>query len=149
MLKVGISFTLIEFNTRLAQNKKSDGSPDPLFMPTGQCSNVHLGGHAQTGGFGQLSRAFGLLTDHIVSAEIITADGIKKTISPTSADQELKDLFFANFGGGPGNYGVVTQFTCRPLKDSDHLYSRAYKLAVPYSKGKDKDVLANLFEIGK
>ncbi|PMX74177.1 FAD-binding protein, partial [Pseudomonas sp. GW456-12-1-14-LB2] len=40
LLRLGISYSLLEFNTRLRQAG--------LFMPTGQCYNVHVGGHVQT-----------------------------------------------------------------------------------------------------
>src|SRR5690606_36648880 len=52
LLRVGISHSLQELNTKLREKG--------LFMPTGQCYDVHVGGHAQTGGYGQLSRSFGL-----------------------------------------------------------------------------------------
>jgi len=51
------SWSLGEFNGFLAKNH--------LFIPHGQCTNVHIGGHAQTGGYGQLGRSFGLLGDHV------------------------------------------------------------------------------------
>ncbi|HAV76748.1 MAG TPA: hypothetical protein DCX53_05270 [Anaerolineae bacterium] len=139
LLQVGISHTLLEFNTRL----KEAG----LFMPTGQCYDVHVGGHAQTGGYGQLSRAFGLFSDQIVSFEIFLADGTKRVVAADSPDQFDKDLFFAVLGGGPGNYGIVTRITVRPYRDSDHRYSRAYKKFVPYDPKLDHNILVQLLEL--
>ena len=139
LLRVGISHSLLEFNTKL----KAVG----LFMPTGQCYDVHVGGHAQTGGYGQLSRAFGLFSDHIVSSEIFLADGTKRIIAGDSPKQSDRDLFFAVFGGGPGNYGIVTHITLRPLKDSDHQYARAYKKVIPYDPKLDHNILVQLFNL--
>jgi hypothetical protein len=139
LLRAGISFSLLEFNTRL----KDAG----LFMPTGQCYNVHVGGHVQTGGCGQLSRGFGLFTDQVVSFEIFLADGSKRTIAADSPLQADKDLFFAVLGGGPGNYGVVTHITIRPLKDADHKYARALKQVIPYDPKVDHSVLVQMFDL--
>jgi hypothetical protein len=139
LLRLGLSFSLMEFNTKL----KNAG----LFMPTGQCYDVHVGGHVQTGGYGQLSRAFGLFSDQVVSFEIFLADGTKKTIAVDSPLQADKDLFFAVLGGGPGNYGVVTHITIRPLKDSDHNNARAFKQVIPYDPEVDHGVLVKLFDL--
>lgn len=138
-LRVGMSFTLMEFNTKLSEAG--------LFLPTGQCSNVHVGGHVQTGGYGQLTRAFGLLSDHIDSFDILLADGSKKTVARESASAADQDLFFAVLGGGPGNYGIMTQLTIRPLKDSDHNGSRAFRKVIPYDPKLDHKVLAQLFKL--
>jgi hypothetical protein len=139
LLRLGISYSLLEFNTKLKQAG--------LFMPTGQCYNVHVGGHVQTGGYGQLARAFGLFSDQVVSFEIFLADGTKKTIAVDSAVQADRDLFFAVLGGGPGNYGIVTHITIRPRKDADHQYSRAYKQVIPYDPALDHGVLVQLFDL--
>lgn len=140
-LRVGVSFSLLEFNTKL----KEAG----LFMPTGQCYNVHVGGHVQTGGYGQLTRAFGLFSDHIESFEIFLADGKKRTVFRNDPKQiaDFFDLFFAVLGGGPGNYGIMTHVTIRPPKDSDHQYSRAFKKVIPYDPKYDHDVLVQLFDL--
>jgi len=139
LLQVGVSYSLLEFNTKL----KEAG----LFMPTGQCYDVHVGGHAQTGGYGQLVRAFGLFSDQIVSFEIFLADGTKRVVSADSPEKYDQDLFFAVLGGGPGNYGIVTHITVRPFKDSDHKYARAFKKIIPYDPKFDHNVLVQLFDL--
>ena len=111
-LRVGISFTLKTFNLKMREKK--------LFVPHGVCENVHLGGHAQTGGYGQLLRAFGLFADHIRAFEIITADAEKQFVNR----EKNPDLFFAVLGGSPGNFGVLTHIVLEPNRDEDHPHSR-------------------------
>ena len=138
---MGISFSLAEFNTKL----RASGH----FMPTGQCYNVHLGGHVQTGGYGQLSRAFGLFSDHVESFEIYLAPK-KQGEEPTKRTVKRgEELFFAVLGGGPGNYGIMTHITIRPLKDSDYPDARAYKHIIPYNPELDHNVLVDLFNLVK
>lgn len=146
-IRCGVSRTLLDFKRRLAQHRRPDGTPDPLFMPSGQCYSVHLGGHCQTGGSGQLSRAFGLLADHVISADIITADGEARTIGPDSADADDRALFWAIFGGGPGNFAILTHITFRPLREADYPHARSFRRVLPYDARFDSDTLARLIEI--
>jgi FAD/FMN-containing dehydrogenase len=67
LLYAGVSHRLLDFNAKLGKLG--------LFLPHGQCMNVHLGRHVQTGGYGQLARSFGLLGDYVEKIRIITADG--------------------------------------------------------------------------
>ncbi|MFI1200692.1 FAD-dependent oxidoreductase [Streptomyces sp. NPDC020883] len=76
-------------------------------LPAGSCFTVGIAGVTLGGGIGVLQRKFGLTCDHLVAAEIVTADGRTLTVSAS----RTPDLFWALRGGGGGNFGVVTQFT--------------------------------------
>ncbi len=79
-----------------------------LATTMGQISDTGIAGLTLGGGFGWLSRQFGLACDNLISVEIVTADGKKRRAS----EKENADLFWALRGGG-GNFGVATQFEYR------------------------------------
>ncbi|MFF0470916.1 LLM class flavin-dependent oxidoreductase [Micromonospora zamorensis] len=78
-------------------------APYGLAMSSGDYGDVGVGGLATTGGVGYLARRHGLTIDHVVAAEIVTADGRLLRVD----DEHHPDLFWAVRGAG-GNFGVVT-----------------------------------------
>jgi FAD/FMN-containing dehydrogenase len=77
-----------------------------LALPLGINSTTGIAGLTLGGGFGWLSRKYGMTVDHLISAELVTVDGEKLLCD----SKNNPDLFWAIRGGG-GNFGIVTSFT--------------------------------------
>ena len=76
-----------------------------LATPVGINSTTGIAGLTLGGGFGWLSRKFGMTVDNLLAADVITADGRLVRAN----EKEHADLFWA-IRGGSGNFGVVSRF---------------------------------------
>jgi FAD/FMN-containing dehydrogenase len=77
-------------------------------VPSGFVSQTGLSGLTLGGGFGWVSRNWGLTSDHLISADVVTATGDLVRAS----EDENADLFWGLRGGG-GNFGIVASYEYR------------------------------------
>ena len=106
----------------------------------GSSPTVGAVGYTLGGGLGWLGRKYGLSTDNVLQFEVVTSDGLLRTVSST----EHSDLFWGLRGGG-GSLGVITSMTIR-LFPVSQVY--AGNLFYPASMAKDvfrryRDWIAN------
>lgn len=95
---IGAGAALVDVYSELATHGVS--------IPAGSCPSVGLSGLALGGGVGVVTRRYGLTSDRITSATVVTADGESVV---ADADRH-SDLYWA-LGGGGGSFGVVTDLT--------------------------------------
>jgi len=136
-IRSSVSWTLSEFYDFLLDNG--------VFLPTGQCASVCVGGHVQTGGYGMLARSFGLFGDYIVELEIVDHKGDVATVTKKSNP----DLFYGFLGGSPGNLGVLTHFKVEVQEDRKHKGSKGSWIAFYYEQETLKSLLDILVEKGE
>ena len=85
-----------------------------LVIPSGSCYSVGLGGHICGGGYGLLSRKFGLTVDYLCGVDIVCVNEENevemRSVRTNSASSSDQDLLWACKGGGGGNFGVITRY---------------------------------------
>ncbi|KAH8879714.1 FAD binding domain protein [Thozetella sp. PMI_491] len=76
---------------------------------SGQDETVGLGGFIQAGGHGPMSSHYGLSADNIYQATVVTIAGEILVAN----DIQHQELLWVIRGGGPGLWGVVTEFVLK------------------------------------
>ncbi|MFH8348271.1 FAD-dependent oxidoreductase [Streptomyces sp. NPDC018045] len=85
-------------------------------IPAGATAEVGVGGHVLGGGYGTLSRRYGLSVDHLYAVEVVVVDrtGTARSVVATRDPEDPHhDLWWAHTGGGGGNFGIVTRYWFR------------------------------------
>ncbi|MFC9086004.1 FAD-binding oxidoreductase [Nocardiopsis dassonvillei] len=90
-------------------------------LPGGSCYSVGMGGHITGGGYGLLSRQYGLTVDYLYAVEVavVRPDRSVELVLATrdDPDPDRRELLWAHTGGGGGNFGIVTRFWFRDLPE--------------------------------
>ncbi|BBY28995.1 FAD-binding oxidoreductase [Mycolicibacterium sediminis] len=79
--------------------------------PTGTEGSVGLVGATLGGGFGLLTRPFGMASDNLLAAEVVVASGDTGAEVLAVDENDHADLLWALRGAGNGNFGIVTSLT--------------------------------------
>ena len=82
------------------------------YVQGGGCTTVGVAGLVQSGGFGSFSKNWGTAASNLLEAEVVTADGVVRTVNAS----HHPELFWGLKGGGGGSLGVVTRMTLRTFE---------------------------------
>jgi FAD/FMN-containing dehydrogenase len=84
-----------------------------VMAPTGTEGSVGLVGATLGGGFGLLTRSFGMASDNLLAAEVVVPSGVDGAEAIVADEDNNSDLLWALRGAGNGNFGIVTSLTYR------------------------------------
>jgi hypothetical protein len=85
-------------------------------LPGGVCWSVGVAGHVSGGGYGLLSRRYGLTVDHLYAVEVVTVDAagrVRTIVATREPDDPHRDLWWGHTGAGGGNFGIITRYWFR------------------------------------
>jgi UDP-N-acetylenolpyruvoylglucosamine reductase len=107
--------------------------PKGKIIPGGSCAGVGIGGLTLGGGYGLMSRRFGLTCDSLTGITMVDGEG---NIHEASGNDEL---MWACRGGGNGNFGVVTKMKFKvheAPKTMESFRFRAFNMTAAQAKEK-------------
>jgi FAD/FMN-containing dehydrogenase len=114
--------------------------PKRKIIPGGSCGSVGIGGLVLGGGYGLLSRKFGLACDSLLEVTMVDGNGQVKN------SKDDKELLWACRGGGNGNFGVITSLKFKLHKAPATLRSNRFK-TYKVNTAKAKEILQKWFEV--
>ena len=133
-IKVGPACTLSELNDFLLPQNK--------ILPGGSCGTVGIGGLVLGGGYGLISRKYGLTCDSLLQVKMVDGNGVVR-----NSDKE-KDLLWACRGGANGNFGVVTELKFRVHDSPEAMQSFRFE-SIKITSAAAKSILKEWFTITK
>lgn len=121
-------------------------------LPAGSCYSVGLGGHVTGGGYGILSRLYGLVIDYVTGADVVVMPAANPNVPQLvfCSSSQNPELYWAIRGGGGGNFGIITRYYfANPPYAPQNLYVQT--LTIPWSNFTSvqamKSYLDTFFEI--
>lgn len=131
-VNVKVQTAVIGAGARLGRVYSSLWSAGRWAFPGGTASPVGFSGLVLGGGFGFLTRKYGLASDQVVALQAVLANG---TI--VNADSKSQtDLLWACQGGGGGQYAIVTSWTVKVYQqpEGSGSYAVSWKWAFSVSQ---------------
>ncbi|KAJ6817305.1 putative reticuline oxidase [Iris pallida] len=104
----------------------ADESGGSLAFPAGSCPTVGSGGQIAGGGYGYLSRKYGLAADNVLDAVLIDSAG--RVLDRSSMGE---DVFWAIRGGGGGSWGAIYAWKLRLVPVPDRVTTCQLSRSMP------------------
>lgn len=109
-------------------------------IPGGSCYSVGAGGHVTGGGYGLLSRKYGLTIDYLYGVEVVCLDSsgrARAIVVNRDGNPAEQQMLWGHLGGGGGNFGIVTRFIFAELPQAPEV-AYLWNLAWPWSEVSEK-----------
>ena len=116
--------------------------PKGKYLPGGSCAGVAIGGLTLGGGYGLLSRKFGLTCDNLSAVKMVDGNG-----QIVSSDNN-SELLWGCKGGNNGNFGVVSTLTYKLNDAPANMQSFKFR-SFKVSTNRAKSLMENWFKISK
>ncbi|MHA0856380.1 FAD-binding oxidoreductase [Paenibacillus sp. CMAA1364] len=109
---------------RIAKSLAAKG----FMSPFGDSPTVGIGGITLGGGIGPLQRTIGLISDNLISVEMVDAKG--RVIQ--ASKKRNSDLLWASRGGGGGNFGIYTKYKLKVRRSPET--ATVFKVIWPWNQ---------------
>ena len=133
-IKVGPACTLSDLNDFLLPKNK--------ILPGGSCGSVGIGGLVLGGGYGLISRKYGLTCDSLIEVTMVDGNGAIRN----SAHE--KELLWACRGGANGHFGVISELKFK-VHDSPEVMQSFRFQSFKINSANAKSILKEWFAITK